>query len=163
MVYKKKADPPECLNDEQKDEEILRGFRIGYVFDVSQTDGKPIPELVKTLPQTATGKTLYPKFKALSPVPVSEEDTQMNGYYHIEDRRIVIKKDNTSDQKTKTLIHEVAHATMHLKGLDKNLNREEQELVAESVAFVVCGEYGLDTSEYSFGYLSSWKGDDVRR
>jgi len=49
---------------------------------------------------------------------------------------------------------------MHLKGLDKDLNREEQELVAESVAFVVCGEYGLDSSDYTFGYLSSWKGDD---
>jgi hypothetical protein len=48
----------------------------------------------------------------------------------------------------------------HLAGLDKDLNREEQELVAESVAFVVCGENGLDTADYSFGYLSSWKGDE---
>lgn len=51
---------------------------------------------------------------------------------------------------------------MHLKGLDKDLSREEQELVAESVAYVVCGEYGLDTADYSFGYLSSWKGDEGR-
>jgi antirestriction protein ArdC len=160
MLFKKKADPAECLNDEQKEDEILRGFRVGYVFDISQTDGKPIPELVKTLPQTATGETLYPKFKGLSPVPVSEEDIQINGYYHIEEKRIVIKQDLTPDQKAKTVVHEIAHATMHLKGLDKNLSREEQELVAESVAFVVCGEYGLDSSEYTFGYLSSWKGDE---
>jgi antirestriction protein ArdC len=160
MIYKKKADPTECLNDEQKEEEILRGFRIGYVFDVSQTDGKPIPELVKTLPQTATGEMLYPMLKALSPVPINEEDTQMNGYYHIEERRIAIKASLTSDQKCKTIIHEIAHATMHIRGLDKNLTRDEQELVAESVAFVVCGEHGLDSSDYTFGYLSSWKGDD---
>jgi len=65
---------------------------------------------------------------------VSEEETQMNGYYHLEEKRIVIKRDNSPDQKAKTVVHEIAHATMHLKG--------------------------LDTSEYSFGYLASWKGDE---
>jgi hypothetical protein len=151
------------LTDEKKEEmevQYLRGFRIGYVFDVSQTDGKPVPELVKTLPQTATGETLYPKFRALSPVPVNEEDIQMNGYYHLEERRIVIKSNLSSTHKAKTVVHEIAHATMHLRGLDKGLSREEQELVAESVAYMMCGENGLDTSNYSFGYLASWKGDD---
>ena len=153
------------MTDEKKEElevQYLRGFRIGYVFDISQTDGKPVPELVKTLPQTATGETLYPRFKALSPVPVSDEDIQLNGYYHIEEKRIVIRRDLTADQKAKTCVHEIAHATMHLRGLDKNLSREEQELVAESVAFVVCGEHGLDSSDYTFGYLASWKGDEKK-
>jgi antirestriction protein ArdC len=160
MIYKKKADPAECLNDEQKEEEILKGFRIGYVFDISQTDGKSVPEVTKTLPQTATGETLYPRFRALSPVPVSEEDIQVNGYYNVDEKRIVIKRDNSPDQKAKTCIHEIAHAAMYQRGLEKELNRGEQELVAESVAFVVCGEYGIDTSDYSFGYLSSWNGDE---
>jgi hypothetical protein len=93
-------------------------------------------------------------------VPVSEEDIQVNGYYNVDEKRIVIRMDNSPDQKAKTCIHEIAHATMYKRGLNKDLNREEQELVAESVAFVVCGEFGLDTSEYSFGYLSSWNGDE---
>jgi len=160
MIYKKKADPAECLNDEQKEEEILRGFRIGYMFDVSQTDGKPVPELVKTLPQTATGETLYPKFKVLSPVPVSEEDIQMNGYYHIEEKRIVIKKNNSLDQKAKTVVHEIAHALLHQR--KEEFSREAEELIAESVAFVVCSHFDLDASEYSFGYLASWKGNEVK-
>jgi hypothetical protein len=160
MLYKKKADPAECLNDEQKEEEILRGFRIGYVFDISQTEGKPIPELVKTLPRTATGETLYPRFKALSPVPVSEEDIQLNGYYHIEEKRIVIRRDLTPDQKAKTCIHEIAHALLYQR--NEQFSREAHELIAESVAYVVCSQVGLDTGEYSFGYLASWKGDEVK-
>ena len=158
MLYKKKADPAECLNDEQKEEEILRGFRIGYVFDISQTDGKPVPELVKTLPQTATGETLYPKFKALSPVPVSEEEIQLNGYYHIEEKRIVIRRDLTPDQKAKTVVHEIAHALLYQR--NEQFSREAHELIAESVAYVVCSHVGLDTGGYSFGYLASWKGDE---
>jgi hypothetical protein len=84
----------------------------------------------------------------------------MNGYYHIEEKRIVIRQDLTPDQKSKTCLHEIAHAVLQAKG--NGFSREAQELIAESVAFVVCGHFGLDASEYSFGYLSSWKGDDVK-
>lgn len=161
-IYKVKPEPTaegEPVEDGEA-KRVLRGFTLGYVFDVSQTEGKALPEAVERLGASAGGVELYNLALKASPVPTAEEDTAINGYYHVEEKRIVIKTDSPSEQKAKTMIHEMAHAVYHMDAEKaKEHDREEQELIAESVAYIVCREYGLDSSGYSFGYMASWNGE----
>ena len=103
----------------------------------------------------------------VSPVPITYEDIEgeAKGYFHTTDHRIAIQEGMSQSQTVKTAIHEVAHAKLHDREqnqdidavLDKDRNTKEVE--AESVAYTVCQHFGIDTSDYSFGYIAGWSSD----
>ena len=141
------------------------GFHLAYCFDVSQTDGADLPEGPA---RQLTGSVddydrIWDTLLAVSPVPVSVEpitDCEANGYYSHTDQRIVVRDGLAEMQRVKTAIHEIAHALLHAKGSEEaNADRSTREVQAESVAYVVCRALGLDTSNYSFGYVAGWSHD----
>ena len=149
-------------------------FKIVSVFDVSQTEGEPLPSIgVEEL--TGSVERYGEFFKALeqtSPVPIGFEDIPggSHGYYHLTEKRIAIQEGMSELQTLKTAIHEIAHSKLH--AIDPEAPAIEQadrpdsrtrEVQAESVAYAVCQHYGLDTSEYSFGYVAGWSsGKDLK-
>ena len=154
---------------EQK-EITVPAFKVVSVFDVSQTDGKEIPDIaVDSL--TGSVEQYEDFFKALeqtSPVPVGFEriESGAHGYYHNAEKRIALNEGESELQTVKTLIHEIAHAKLH--DIDLNAPPEQQqerpsrrtrEVEAESIAYTVCQHFGLDTSDYSFGYVAGWSSD----
>ena len=143
---------------------VLPQYRVVTVFDISQTEGKELPT-----PQVAILKGLVPRFQdfmdaiqKICPVPMSIEpmDMDANGYYHQVEKRIVIKEGMSEAQTLKTAIHETAHAILHDRDRMKEENIQKdthtREVEAESVAYTVCQHFGLDTSDYSFGYIATW-------
>ena len=151
--------------DEVERVEILTGFRVVHVFDVSQTDGA---ELADVAPRRLTGEVAQQVIDALEH-RVAEEGFTLkreaiarsarNGYADFERRLVVLRKELSGAQTTKTLIHELAHVLLHQ---DTDLcDREIAEVEAESVAFVVSSALGLDTSDYSFPYVARWGGGDA--
>jgi antirestriction protein ArdC len=148
--------------DGGKDTKEVKGitFRAIPVFDVGQTDGEELPSLVNKL----KGDTeMYKKALEVVPYPVAEEDIQSgaNGYYHLIEKRIAIRKDLDEVHKLKTLIHEWGHGILHdVKKDEVKVAQNVRELEAESVAFIVCHKLGIDTSDYSFGYLTGWGGGE---
>ena len=149
-------------------------FKIVSVFDVSQTEGEPLPSIgVEEL--TGSVERYGEFFKALeqtSPVPIGFEDipSGSHGYYHLTEKRIAIQEGMSELQTLKTAIHEIAHSKLH--AIDPEATAIEQadrpdsrtrEVQAESVAYAVCQHYGLDTSDYSFGYVAGWSsGKDLK-
>ena len=145
----------------------IPAFRVVTVFDVIQTEGKEIPDIAVS---ELTGSVeQYQDFSAAlekaSPVPIAFENIEggAHGYYHLEEKRIAIDEGMSELQTLKTAIHEIAHAKLH--AIDKDAPATEQavrpdhrtrEVQAESVAYAVCQHYGLDTSDYSFGYVAGW-------
>ena len=148
-------------------------FKIVSVFDVSQTEGEPLPSIgVEEL--TGSVERYGEFFKALeqtSPVPIGFEDIPggSHGYYHLTEKRIAIQEGMSELQTLKTAIHEIAHSKLHAidpeapaKQADRPDSRT-REVQAESVAYAVCQHYGLDTSDYSFGYVAGWSsGKDLK-
>ena len=142
-------------------------FKVVSVFDVSQTEGKELPDIAV---DELTGdvdryKDFFAALEKTSPVPIAFENIEggSHGYYHLEDKRIAINEGMSELQTLKTAIHEIAHAKLH--DIDLNAPKDEQqphvdrrtrEVEAESVAYTVCQHYGLDTSDYSFGYVAGW-------
>lgn len=149
----------------QKTEEVMReysSFHPVYVFDYQQTSGDPLPSLVSLLDQTVDGYDLLRKvLEEISPVPISFEkmDVSANGYYSPKEQRIVIKEGLSELQTVKTMIHEIAHATFGHGGKEDKWDKKTKEVQAESVAYWVTSMLGLDTSEYSFGYIAGWSSD----
>ena len=149
-------------------------FKIVSVFDVSQTEGEPLPSI--GVEELTGGVERYGEFfKALdqtSPVPIGFEDIPggSHGYYHLTEKRIAIQEGMSELQTLKTAIHEIAHSKLH--AIDPEAPAIEQadrpdsrtrEVQAESVAYAVCQHYGLDTSDYSFGYVAGWSsGKDLK-
>ena len=136
-------------------------FHTATVFDVSQTEGEPLPNIVKPLTGPVEGFYEYLRaIEALSPVPVRFEDISQNGYYSPDKQEIVIKRGLSEEQTIKTLLHECSHALLsHGVGDD----RRTCEVQAESVAFCCCNAFGIDSSEFSFGYVTEWSsGKDLR-
>ena len=168
-VSLKKRDPitKEPILDKDGNEQIFTSFRLVSVFDISQTSGKELPKPVYELKGTFKDyAVLYKSMKEVSEkngVPIRFEDigTGSGGYYSRQNNEIVIQTGMSEKQTLKTIIHEMAHSELHSieKILDNPLSRSERELQAESVAFVVSNHYGIDTSEYTFGYLASWTED----
>ena len=167
-IYKKEkeTDTNDGDNDKPKEsEKVLTGFRVVSVFDVSQTEGEPLPSLVHTLDGTVEGYSDFIEaLRQFSSAPISFENIagSANGYYSNADKRIVIEKDMSEQMHCKTGIHEVVHSLLHDKdnGIEKDVDRNTMEVQAESTAFVVCQYYGLcDTSDYSFGYIAGWSKD----
>ena len=149
-------------------------FKIVSVFDVSQTEGEPLPSIgVEEL--TGSVERYGEFFKALeqtSPVPIGFEDIPggSHGYYHLTEKRIAIQEGMSELQTLKTAIHEIAHSKLHaidpeapaIEQADRSDSRT-REVQAESVAYAVCQHYGLDTSDYSFGYVAGWSsGKDLK-
>ena len=146
----------------EKVEREYKSFRPCYVFDVSQTEGDPLPTLAN---QLNDGVEDFEKLKdalmAVSPVPISFEDIpgSANGYYAPQSGKIVVQSDMSQLQTIKTMIHEIAHAKLGHGGEDDKWDKESKEVQAESTAFWVAGMLGLDTSDYSFGYIAGWSKD----
>ena len=149
-------------------------FKIVSVFDVSQTEGEPLPSI--GVDELAGNVEQYEDFfKALeqtSPVPMAFEDIPggSHGYYHLTEKRIAIQENMSELQTLKTAIHEIAHAKLHAIDPDAPVTKQAdrpdsrtREVQAESVAYAVCQHYGLDTSDYSFGYVAGWSsGKDLK-
>lgn len=142
-------------------EKIMPGFKIGYVYTYEDTDGTPLPEIISILDKKIfDGEKLLEALKETSPVPVIYEkiDSPANGYFSPTLHEIHVQEELPELQKIKTTIHEIAHAYLHDKetGTDPEASRTEKEVSAESVAYAVCSYLGLDSSEYSFGYIAGW-------
>lgn len=133
-------------------------FKLTTVFDVSQTQGKPLQRLSNELQADVKNYKIFFKIlKNCSPVPITFELIQnANGYYSAPENRIAIKQNMSEAQTIKTTIHEIAHAKLHNSN---DIKKELAEVEAESVAYIVCQNYGIDSSDYSFGYLASWSSD----
>lgn len=134
-------------------------YKITYVFDVSQTSGEPLPEPFHIATLTGNVQQYEYFINALeqtSPVPVLYEhmNDNMDGYYSRNKNHIAIRANMSEIQTLAALVHEITHAILHSGEVDKNRNTEEVE--AESVAFVVCQHFGIDTSDNSFGYIATW-------
>ena len=141
-------------------------FRPAVVFDISQTDGEPLPEVkVTELAQRVPGFDRFREaFRRCAPVPVRFEEMapDARGYYDGGARQIVIRSGMSDAQTMKTMVHELAHAMMHdpeyLAQAGETKDAATREVEAESVAYTVCAHFGLDTSDYSFPYISAWSG-----
>ena len=145
-------------------EMVIPRFRVTTVFDVSQTEGEPIAEL--EVPELTGSVQFYDTFmealQNISPVPIRmmEIEGEAKGYYHQTEKYIAIQENMSNVQTMKTGVHEVSHALLHdrevmdAEGILKD--RTTKEVEAESIAYIVCNHFGLDTSEYSFTYIASW-------
>ena len=150
----------------EEKEITIPAYKVVSVFDVSQTEGRELPDIAV---DELTGdvdryKDFFAALEKTSPVPIGFEKIEggAHGYYHLENKRIAIDEGMSQLQTLKTAIHEIAHAKLH--DIDLNAPKDEQprvdrrtrEVEAESVAYTVCQHYGLDTSDYSFGYVAGW-------
>ena len=147
--------------------EVLRpAFKVVSVFDVSQTDGKELPDIiVDELKGTVENyEAFFDALKQVSPVPISFEDIPggAKGFFSPVESRIAIQEGMSEIQTVKTAIHEIAHAKLHAVKPDEKTapedrkDRHTKEVEAESVAYTVCQRYGIETSDYSFGYIAGW-------
>ena len=151
----------------EEKEITIPAYKVVSVFDVSQTEGKELPSIgVDELTgDVSQYEDFFTALKKASPVPIALEHIEgsAHGYYHLAEKRIAIDDNMSELQTLKTAIHEIAHAKLH--DIDLNAPKEEKEnhpnqrtreVEAESVAYSVCRHYGLDTSDYSFGYVAGW-------
>lgn len=154
-------------------------FRVVSVFDVSQTEGEPLPTLASNLTGNVEQFEVFMEaIKRTAPVPIEikpmSEDT--DGYYHTEDKRIAIREGMSEVQTISATIHEVAHSLLHNREMEKELqaqqgesknpikpkDRNTEEVEAESISFAVCSYYGIQTAENSLGYIATWsKGKEL--
>ena len=145
----------------------IPAYKVVSVFDVSQTEGKELPDIAvdELTGDVERYRDFFAALEKTSPVPIGFEQIpgSSHGYYHLEDKRIAIDEGMSEIQTLKTAIHEIAHAKLH--DIDLNapeneqqprIDRRTREVEAESVAYTVCQHYGLDTSDYSFGYVAGW-------
>ncbi len=151
----------------------IPAFRAVSVFDVSQTDGEPLPELeTKELLSTVEGYEDFIKAVTyVAPAPIGFEDIpgDSKGYFNIEENRIAVQEGMSESQTLKTMVHETAHSMLHNKEVNREdilapaKDRNTKEIEAESIAFTVCRHFGIDTSEYSFSYIAGWSsGRDMK-
>ena len=144
--------------------DFISGFRVGHVFDLSQTEGEPLPTLARVLEfPVERFAEVRDALVASAPVPVSFAPTPAgtNGFFSRDSGgRIVVRDGMPQLQTLKTLAHEIAHSILHCEGgVQQDAPRGTKEVQAESVAFAVCERLGLDTSDYSFGYIAMWAED----
>ena len=147
--------------------EVLRpAFKVVSVFDVSQTDGKELPDIIvdELKGSVENYEAFFDALKQESPVPISFEDIPggAKGFFSPVESRIAIQEGMSEIQTVKTAIHEIAHAKLHAFKPDEKAapedkkDRHTKEVEAESVAYTVCQRYGIETSDYSFGYIAGW-------
>lgn len=168
-VHQKELDFTPSENEMEEKEVTVTRFKLGNVFDVSQTEGKELPKAINELTGSVKDyEDLYRAAKAVSmdnQVSISFEEIKRegaNGYYSPNENRIVISKGLKGQEHIlKTIFHEMAHSDLH-RGTNAQYGDDQyrkQELQAESVAYVVANHFGFDTSSYSFGYLAIWAND----
>ena len=169
----KGPDQEPVQSDETEVEKAGRGapvhFRVAYVFDVSQTEGDPLPERPA---HDLTGDSQEARLLFGRLVLVAEEEglrvryedpaalRGAKGYYQRDTMTIVLAKGLAADHSVKTLVHELAHhfSGHGVSGVQSDRSRAEAE--AEGTAFVACEHFGIDTASYSFGYVTSWSGEE---
>jgi len=148
------------VGQDAQGEKAVRGFRDAYVFDISQTEGEALPETPALIPlegELTHLSTLLGRLEAwlegqnitLEHIPLPQG---VHGVYHSREHRITVSSTLSPNAAFKTLIHESAHALLHRESTE----RTQAELEAESCAYLVCAELGLDTGSYSFAYLADW-------
>ncbi len=134
-------------------------FRPATVFDVSQTEGDPLPEVCTVLADSALPQTLLALRSVARKLGFSVTETVLppgvNGYFSCRNNSITLDEGLPEAHRIKTLVHEITHGMLH----EHQRERARAELEAESVAYIVCHRVGLDSAEYSFGYLAAWAGD----
>lgn len=152
MVYKNadaEEGDPEC---------IVRGFKFVPVFDVAQTDGEELPTICNRLDGDDPAGHYATLLTVADSIGFSVEDYEFNGSTNGDcthsEHRIRVETRNTPAQRVKTLAHEIAHALLH----EKFDSRALAELEAESTAYVACQALGIDSSDYTFGYVATWAG-----
>lgn len=161
------------IEDENGDEKELTWitYRTVNVFDISQTDGEDLPtspcKCIDLDGNIDGYDEMFKKLEKASPVSIGFEDIKdgSHGYFSLVDDRIAIKSGMSQLQTIKTTIHEIAHAILHNmhNGEEKEADRHTAEVQAESVAYTVCKFMGLETSDYSFGYIAGWsKGKEAK-
>jgi antirestriction protein ArdC len=152
-------------DEETGDEKVIAGapsaFRVAYVFDVAQTDGDELPSVPVNKLEGDDPDGLYNRLLAIVhsigfTVEEDHLDNGVNGDCNHQQRLIRVEARNDPQQQVKTLAHELAHAILH--GERNGLTRDRMELEAESVAYMVCADLGIDSSAYSFGYVATWAG-----
>ncbi len=142
----------------------VNAFKPVSTFDISQTDGEPMPQLgVAELIGSVEGyNTLMEAIKDASPVPIGFENIESGakGYYHTTEHRIAIQEGMSEVQTVKTALHEIAHAKYHsleaMEASGDKKSKAQKECEAESIAMVCAAHYGIDTGDYSFGYVAGW-------
>ncbi|WP_033121925.1 DUF3849 domain-containing protein [Oscillibacter sp. ER4] len=150
--------------------EVMRpAFKVVSVFDISQTDGKELPDIIvdELSGSVENYAAFFEALKQESPVPIAFEDipSGAKGYFSPLESRIAIQEGMSEIQTVKTAIHEIAHAKLHAIHPDEKTapedkkDRHTKEVEAESVAYTVCQRYGIETSDYSFGYIAGWSSD----
>ena len=151
----------------EEKEITIPAYKVVSVFDVSQTEGRELPDIAvnELTGDVERYRDFFAALEKTSPVPIGFEQIpgSSHGYYHLEDKRIAIDEGMSEIQTLKTAIHEIAHAKLHDIDLNApeneqqpHIDRRTREVEAESVAYTVCQHYGLDTSDYSFGYVAGW-------
>lgn len=161
--YKKEVENEDGTKEEKEVEYL--SFKPTYVFDISQTEGAEVPHITnELLVKVDNFESLINLLIELSPCPVKFENIQASnvyGYYDLVKNYIAVKNGIGETQAVKTLIHEISHAVMHnrkIQGLE-NITKEDREIQAESVAYIISNYLGLETSGYSFGYVASYVGN----
>ena len=148
----------------------LTAYRIVSVFDVSQTEGKQLPSIgaAELKDRVDEYKIFMEAILQSSEIPIEFEDiynSEAKGYFDNATQRIVIRDGMSESQNVKTAIHELTHSILHNKSTNSEgakKDRQTKEVEAESVAYTVCQHFGIDTSDYSFGYIAGWSsGKDV--
>lgn len=146
--------------DDNKADEARIYFKAVSVFAIEQTDGEPLPSPVRKLEGDDDGG-LFDKFRVFSesrgcPVTVEAIARSANGFFSPVENRIVIREGLAPAHACKTMVHEAAHSILHRDIEVYREHRGDCELEAESVAFVVLSHFGIDSGDYSFGYVASW-------
>lgn len=150
----------------EDEEQVKIYFKPCPVFDISQTEGEDLPAPVRKLQGDDDGG-LFDQLKAFSEargcaVSVEVIKRSANGYFSPVENRIVVAEGLSPVQRAKTLAHEVAHSILHRDHEVYAAHRADCELEAESTAFVILNHFGLDSGDYSFGYLANWQGGDEK-
>lgn len=145
--------------------EVVVGYRLVSVFDVSQTTGDELPQPPEPLLLDVESFAILDlieeltEFLAIQGFEVAFEPLDaVNGFTDFENKLVKVRSDVSSSQRLKTLVHETAHAILHNEGI---ISRAQAELEAESCAYVVCRALGIDSSSYSFPYVARWSDGDV--
>ena len=146
-----------------------RGYKIEYVYDITQTEGREMPEIVCELSgDVEQYEAICAALRELSPVPIEFGPLPegVKGKYSHTEQKITIRPDMSQKQTLKTMIHEIAHSILHALPVENGIitgvpdkSRPRREVEAESVAYVVCQHFGIDTSDYTFGYVAGWSRD----
>lgn len=155
----------------EKVQKTVLKYQIGYTFDVTQTSGKPLPEVTHLLEGDVEGyQELKEAIIKVSPVPVVFEPVfgSANGFYSVTSKKIVVDSQLSERHQLHTLIHEIGHAVLDVTGADNGVPREQKEVEAESISFIclnaLLGEQ-VDPEElgsYSFGYVAGWGSEDLK-